>query len=74
MTPHAPAPFELATSYLEDLRGLYQRWEGAAVPAPEVLVQQVIDRLKVLGAISVRSMDGLTETVKFPLPKGLKLD
>jgi 4-hydroxy-3-methylbut-2-enyl diphosphate reductase len=46
----------------------------AGASAPEVLVQQVIDRLKVLGAISVRSMDGLTETVKFPLPKGLKLD
>jgi 4-hydroxy-3-methylbut-2-enyl diphosphate reductase len=46
----------------------------AGASAPEVLVQQVIDRLKVLGAISVRAMDGLTETVKFPLPKGLKLD
>jgi 4-hydroxy-3-methylbut-2-en-1-yl diphosphate reductase len=46
----------------------------AGASAPEVLVQQVIDRLKALGAISVRSMDGLIETVKFPLPKGLKLD
>jgi len=46
----------------------------AGASAPEVLVQQVIDRLKTLGAISVRSMEGLTETVKFPLPKGLKLD
>lgn len=46
----------------------------AGASAPEVLVQQVIDRLKALGAISVRAMDGLTETVKFPLPKGLKLD
>src|SRR5690606_35149876 len=46
----------------------------AGASAPEVLVQQVIDRLKSLGAISVRSMGGLTETVKFPLPKGLKPD
>jgi 4-hydroxy-3-methylbut-2-enyl diphosphate reductase len=46
----------------------------AGASAPEVLVQQVIDRLRALGAISVRSMDGLTETVKFPLPKGLKPD
>jgi 4-hydroxy-3-methylbut-2-enyl diphosphate reductase len=46
----------------------------AGASAPEVLVQQVIDRLKALGAIAVRSMDGLTETVKFPLPKGLKPD
>jgi 4-hydroxy-3-methylbut-2-enyl diphosphate reductase len=34
----------------------------------------VIDRIKALGAISVRTMDGLTETIKFPLPKGLKID
>jgi 4-hydroxy-3-methylbut-2-enyl diphosphate reductase len=46
----------------------------AGASAPEVLVRQVIDRLKTLGVIAVRSMDGLTETVKFPLPKGLKLD
>ncbi|GAA6141756.1 4-hydroxy-3-methylbut-2-enyl diphosphate reductase [Hydrogenophaga sp. 5NK40-0174] len=46
----------------------------AGASAPELLVQQVIDRLKTLGAIAVRRMDGLEETVKFPLPKGLKLD
>jgi 4-hydroxy-3-methylbut-2-enyl diphosphate reductase len=34
-------------------------------------VQQVIDRLKSLGAISVRTMQGLHENVSFPLPKGL---
>ena len=45
----------------------------AGASAPEILVRQVIDRIKSFGAISVRSMDGLTETVKFPLPKGLKL-
>jgi 4-hydroxy-3-methylbut-2-enyl diphosphate reductase len=27
-----------------------------------------------LGAVSVRKMDGIEETVKFPLPKGLKID
>ena len=46
----------------------------AGASAPDTLVQQVIERLKALGAISVRKMDGLVETVKFPLPKGLKLD
>jgi len=46
----------------------------AGASAPEILVRQVIDRIKALGAISVRTMDGLTETVKFPLPKGLKID
>ena len=42
--------------------------------APEVLVKQVIDRIRALGAVSVRKMDGIEETIKFPLPKGLKLD
>jgi 4-hydroxy-3-methylbut-2-enyl diphosphate reductase len=39
-----------------------------------VLVKQVIDRIKALGAVSVRKMAGIEETIKFPLPKGLKLD
>ncbi|MDP3323873.1 MAG: 4-hydroxy-3-methylbut-2-enyl diphosphate reductase, partial [Hydrogenophaga sp.] len=46
----------------------------AGASAPEILVRQVIERIKALGAISVRTMDGLTETVKFPLPKGLRID
>ncbi|MBT9506135.1 4-hydroxy-3-methylbut-2-enyl diphosphate reductase [Rhodoferax sp.] len=45
----------------------------AGASAPEILVRQVIDRIKALGAVSVRKMDGIEETVKFPLPKGLKL-
>ena len=44
----------------------------AGASAPEILVNQVIDRIKALGAVSVRSMNGTPETVKFPLPKGLK--
>ena len=46
----------------------------AGASAPEVLVKAVIDRIKALGAVSVRKMDGIEETVKFPLPKGLRLD
>ncbi|MDO8248333.1 MAG: 4-hydroxy-3-methylbut-2-enyl diphosphate reductase [Rhodoferax sp.] len=46
----------------------------AGASAPEILVRQVIDRIKALGAVSVRKMDGIEETVKFPLPKGLKLN
>jgi len=44
----------------------------AGASAPEILVQQVIERIKSLGAVSVRKMAGIEETVKFPLPKGLK--
>jgi 4-hydroxy-3-methylbut-2-enyl diphosphate reductase len=43
----------------------------AGASAPEVLVQAVIDRLKELGAKSVRTLDGVEEGVTFPLPKGL---
>ncbi|MCX7232204.1 MAG: 4-hydroxy-3-methylbut-2-enyl diphosphate reductase [Burkholderiales bacterium] len=46
----------------------------AGASAPEILVRQVIDRIKALGAVSVRKMDGIQETIKFPLPKGLKPD
>jgi 4-hydroxy-3-methylbut-2-en-1-yl diphosphate reductase len=46
----------------------------AGASAPEVLVREVIDRVKALGAVSVRKMDGIEETLKFPLPKGLKLE
>jgi 4-hydroxy-3-methylbut-2-enyl diphosphate reductase len=45
----------------------------AGASAPEVLVQQVIDRIRALGAVTVRRMNGIEETVKFPLPKGLRL-
>jgi 4-hydroxy-3-methylbut-2-enyl diphosphate reductase len=46
----------------------------AGASAPDVLVRQVIERLRALGAVSVRTLDGARETVRFPLPKGLKLD
>ncbi|NMM20088.1 MAG: 4-hydroxy-3-methylbut-2-enyl diphosphate reductase [Rhodoferax sp.] len=69
-------------SYMVDSADeLQARWfEGrqrvgltAGASAPEILVRQVIDRIKALGAVSVRKMAGIEETVKFPLPKGLKL-
>jgi 4-hydroxy-3-methylbut-2-enyl diphosphate reductase len=46
----------------------------AGASAPEVLVQQVTERLKALGAVSIRKLAGIEETVKFPLPKGLRID
>ncbi len=45
----------------------------AGASAPEDLVQGVVQRLKALGAVSVRSLDGVRETTHFPLPKGLKI-
>jgi len=43
----------------------------AGASAPETLVQQIVARLKTLGAISVRTLDGTPENVTFPLPRAL---
>jgi 4-hydroxy-3-methylbut-2-enyl diphosphate reductase len=43
----------------------------AGASAPDVLVHEVIERLRELGARSVRDLDGVEEKVVFPLPKGL---
>jgi len=65
------APSELQVQWLE---GKARVGLTAGASAPEVLVQDVIARIRTLGAVAVRRMDGIEETVKFPLPKGLKLD
>ena len=44
----------------------------AGASAPEILVDAVIERLRGFGALSVRRMEGIEETIKVPLPKGLK--
>jgi 4-hydroxy-3-methylbut-2-enyl diphosphate reductase len=43
----------------------------AGASAPDILVQQVIERLRGLGAVSVRRLPGVQEDVEFPLPLGL---
>ncbi len=43
----------------------------AGASAPEVLVQQIVERLKSLGARTVRSLDGAQENVTFKLPVNL---
>jgi len=43
----------------------------AGASAPDVLVQAVIARLRELGATAVRSLPGVAEHVRFPLPMGL---
>jgi 4-hydroxy-3-methylbut-2-enyl diphosphate reductase len=43
----------------------------AGASAPEVLVQEVVARLRALGAASVRPLAGVEEHVVFPMPKGL---
>jgi 4-hydroxy-3-methylbut-2-enyl diphosphate reductase len=43
----------------------------AGASAPDILVRQVIERLRALGAVTVRKLPGVEETVNFPLPMGL---
>ena len=43
----------------------------AGASAPEVLVSELVERLKALGAQSVRPLDGITERVVFTLPREL---
>jgi 4-hydroxy-3-methylbut-2-enyl diphosphate reductase len=43
----------------------------AGASAPEVLVNELIARLKELGAQNVQTLDGITESVVFTLPRGL---
>jgi len=55
----------------EWLEGRQRIGISAGASAPEILVDQVIQRLRDLGAVSVRKMPGLEENVVFPLPKEL---
>ena len=43
----------------------------AGASAPEVLVEELVARLKLLGAASVRPLEGITERVVFTLPREL---
>jgi 4-hydroxy-3-methylbut-2-enyl diphosphate reductase len=43
----------------------------AGASAPEVLVDELVARLKALGALSVRPVEGITERVVFSLPREL---
>jgi 4-hydroxy-3-methylbut-2-enyl diphosphate reductase len=46
----------------------------AGASAPEVLVQQVVERLKTLGVKQANEDQGIREKVEFSLPKELKVD
>ena len=62
-------PDDIDPAWLKDARRV---GITAGASAPEVLVNHVIERLKHLGAASVRTMPGEPEGVSFPLPRGLQ--
>ena len=53
------------------LEGVKRVGVTAGASAPEALVRQVLERLKALGAASVRPLPGIEENVAFPLPREL---
>jgi 4-hydroxy-3-methylbut-2-enyl diphosphate reductase len=53
------------------VRGQLRIGVTAGASAPEVLVEELVARLRELGAGEVKRLDGLEEHVRFPLPKGL---
>ena len=53
------------------LQGRQRIGISAGASAPEVLVVEVIERLKSLGASTVEELDGIEEHVVFPIPKAL---
>jgi len=55
----------------EWLQGKQHVGIAAGASAPEVLVQEVIARLKELGASDVQELSGVVENVVFPIPKAL---
>lgn len=57
----------------EWLKGKKMVGVTAGASAPAVLVQEVVARLRELGAGDVRDMDGVVEKVVFPLPKALQV-
>jgi 4-hydroxy-3-methylbut-2-enyl diphosphate reductase len=69
------------SAYLVDnAEGIDPAWIGkgraigvtAGASAPEVLVSEVVERLRSLGAATVRTLDGMEEGVSFPLPDTLR--
>ncbi len=69
----------VAAYMVDNARELKQEWVAASrcvgvtagASAPEVLVQEVVARLREFGATAVSELDGITERVTFPLPKNL---
>ncbi|MEP6941819.1 MAG: 4-hydroxy-3-methylbut-2-enyl diphosphate reductase [Betaproteobacteria bacterium] len=59
---------ELEPQWLEGKRRI---GVTAGASAPEVLVREVVSRLKELGANDVRELQGAVEQIVFPMPKGL---
>jgi 4-hydroxy-3-methylbut-2-enyl diphosphate reductase len=55
----------------EWIAGAHRVGVTAGASAPENLVREVIARIQSMGAPRVRELEGISENITFPLPKGL---
>ncbi|WP_028220217.1 4-hydroxy-3-methylbut-2-enyl diphosphate reductase [Paraburkholderia oxyphila] len=62
------APEQIDPSWLEGKRRIGLT---AGASAPEALAQKIIQRLHELGVRNVRALEGIEESIAFPLPRGL---
>jgi len=62
-------PEQLSSDWFKDVKTI---GVTAGASAPEQLIQQIIDRMRDLGATSMSELEGQTENVFFSLPKGLR--
>ncbi len=58
---------------VEWLAGVSNVGVTAGASAPEVLVAEVIDRLREEGGVNVENLDGRPENISFSLPKALRI-
>jgi 4-hydroxy-3-methylbut-2-enyl diphosphate reductase len=61
---------QIQAEWLKDARSVSVT---AGASAPEVLVQQVVERLKELGADDIQEAEGRTENIVFSMPKALRI-
>lgn len=63
-------PDDINPAWIENRRSI---GITAGASAPEILVKQVIDKLKACGAEPPQEMDGTPENISFSLPKALRI-
>lgn len=62
---------DIQEAWLKDARNI---GVTAGASAPDVLVQDVISRLKALGGVNVQEVSGREENIVFEVPKELRVD
>ena len=54
------------------LKGKKRVGISAGASAPEVLVRELVERIREIAPVDIRELDGKEESVVFPIPKSLQ--